>query len=97
MPLWLISLLPFLGKIGKWIGMVLLVASIILLPILFIHQYGDRHYTLGFQAGYAKALKDNPTQTYGNNATVNNFQAVIDPIFHLSAGKLEFGFFWRKQ
>jgi hypothetical protein len=97
MPIWLVNLLPILWKIGKPIAIGVVILAIIGLPILFIHQYGDRHYNQGKKDGYAQAIKENPPQTYGDNAIVNNYQGVIDPLFHLSAGKLEFGFFWRKQ
>jgi hypothetical protein len=92
----LISILPILKIVGKWLGIGLIIVSIILLPWLFIHQYGDRHYTMGHKDGYAQAIKENPPQTYGDNATVNNIYGVIDPLFNISVHKLGFGFFWRK-
>jgi hypothetical protein len=93
---WLISLLPILKPFIKWVAIFLVIASIVLLPWLFIHQYGDRHYAMGHKDGYAQALKENPPQTYGDNATVNNIYGVIDPLLNITIGKVGFGFFWRK-
>jgi hypothetical protein len=56
----------------KRFSSVILVGLLIVLPFIALHQYGDRHYNTGYKAGYACAIKDNPTQTYASVGTVVN-------------------------
>lgn len=70
MPVWLITLLPTIWYWLKRLSGVILIGALILVPIIGIHQYGDRHYKVGYQEGYAKAVKERPT--YGSVGTVTN-------------------------
>lgn len=63
--------------------------------LLFIHQYGDRHYKNGYQAGYAQCIKDNPTTVVqggvvNQNVIVKEKRSLLDLVFW-RIGRLQLG------
>jgi hypothetical protein len=66
------KVISVLWTMFKKFSSVILIGVLIITPILALHQYGDRHYNKGYTAGYAKAIKDNPPQTYASVGTVVN-------------------------
>ena len=74
MPVWLISLIPFVWRWLKHWGIYILITLLIAAPFLWVKHYGNKRYDLGYKTGYAKAIKDNPTNTYNAPTTVNQGQ-----------------------
>ena len=99
MPIWLLTLLPKLPVI-LWHGVkrfssVILIGLLVILPIIALHQYGDRHDKEGYARGYAQATKDNPTQVFGDNANVSNNRNGQNPILDMGIYKLRIGAYWK--
>lgn len=98
------TFLPALWHGAKRVGSILLVLLVVgwLISPPFAYKYGKWRGigvgdNQGYKRGYAQAIKDNPSQVYGANATVTNIQDGYNPILAVGIGKLDIGAFWRKH
>jgi hypothetical protein len=86
----------FLHQLARFWG-VLVVALVIGIVLIGYKNFTTKIYERGYKAGYAQAIKDNPTHQYGSGTNVTNITDGQKTVMDIGIWRLRLGVYWSRH